>query len=145
MKVINLDKKIIHGIRIRTINTNEMNPKTAKIGALWQKFDKQVIVDYQSGEKVYGVYYDYESDANGEYSVLAGYDGEDENLEEVTIVSGKYLRFVASGEIPQVVIETWGKIWEYFSDETSEFKRAYKTDFEYYKSGNDIEIFISIR
>ena len=145
MKVINIDKKVIHGISTRTTNTNEMNPKTAKIGALWQKFDKEVPVDYQHGERVYGVYYDYESDANGEFSVLAGCDGEGENLEEVTIERGKYLLFEASGEMPQVVIETWGKIWEYFSDETSEFKRAYKTDFEYYKSGNDIEIFISIR
>ena len=145
MKIITLDKKIIHGISTRTTNANEMNPKTGKIGALWQEFDKQVSVDYQSGERVYGVYYDYESDDNGEFSVLAGYDGKDENLEEVMIVSGKYLRFVASGEMPQVVIKTWGKIWAYFSDENLEFKRSYQTDFEYYKNGNDIEIFISIR
>jgi len=44
----------------------------------------------------------------------------------------------------QAIIETWGKIWEYFSDENSQYKRVYKTDFEYYKNQSEIEIYISI-
>jgi len=46
--------------------------------------------------------------------------------------------------IIQVIIETWGKIWEYFSNEDSQYKRVYRTDFEYYKDQNEIEIYISI-
>jgi predicted transcriptional regulator YdeE len=97
------------------------------------------------------VYYDYESDANGAFSVLAGYEKSGENLEEVMLLGGKYLCFASSAKTPddnariQAVIETWGKVWEYFSDENSEFKRSFKTDFEYYKNAQDIEIFISIR
>jgi predicted transcriptional regulator YdeE len=72
MKIEVIDEKQIYGLSVRTTNTNEMNPETAKIGKTWQKFDSEVSVDYQGGERVYGVYYDYESDANGKFTVLAG-------------------------------------------------------------------------
>jgi len=39
---------------------------------------------------------------------------------------------------------TWSKIWEYFANKNSQYKRAYKTDFEYYKNQHEIEIYISI-
>ena len=151
MRAVNIDEKAIYGLSTRTTNANEMNPKTAKLGTLWQKFDKEVAVDYQNGERVYGVYYDYESDADGEFSVLAGYEKSGKNLEEITLLGGKYLLFHSCAKTAdenariQAVIETWGKVWEYFSDENSEFKRVYKTDFEYYKNAQDIEIFISIK
>ncbi len=138
--------KRIHGISIRTNNIDEMNPKTAKIGALHQNFDKEVAVDYANGERIYAIYYDYESDASGNYSVLAGFDGKNKenNLEVVEIQAGKYLVFSAKGEMPQIVIETWGEIWNYFSSKDCKHKRLYTTDFEYYKSQNEVEIHIAI-
>ena len=51
-----------------------MNPQLSKIGSLYQRFDKEVNVDYADGFRVYGLYYNYESDASGEFSVLAGTD-----------------------------------------------------------------------
>jgi len=151
MRIEEIEEKLIYGITARTKNSNEMNPQTAKIGAIWQKFDKTVEVNYKDGEKVYGVYYNFESDANGEFDVLAGYEKENEKLDKVTIQKGKYLVFNKIFEENnnairiQAVIETWGKIWEYFSDENSQYKRVYKTDFEYYKNQNEIEIYISIK
>ena len=150
MRVEEIEEKTIYGISTRTKNTDEMNPQTAKIGALWQKFDNTVDVDYKGGERVYGVYFNYESDANGEFDVLAGYETPNEKLESVKIEKGKYLVF---GKVftensdearVQAIIETWGKIWEYFSNEKSQYKRAYKTDVEYYKNQYEIEIYISI-
>ncbi len=153
MQEVIVENKTLRGMSTRTTNQNEMNPETAKLGSLWQKFDKEVAVDYQHGERVYGVYYDYESDANGEFSVLAGFDGktgpQGDKLETITIPAGKYLRFdaVANEDNEQArieaVIKTWGKIWDYFASET-DIQRAYKTDFEYYKSPTEIEIYISI-
>jgi len=151
MRVEEIQEKTIYGITTRTKNADEMNPQTAKIGAIWQKFDKTVNVDYESGERVYGVYYNYESDANGEFDVLAGCETSNEKLENVKIEKGKYLVFNKVYEENndntrvQAVIETWGKIWEYFSNDNSQYKRAYKTDFEYYKNSNEIEIYISIQ
>jgi len=151
MRVEEIEEKLIYGISTRTKNANEMNPETAKIGSVWQKFDNTVDVDYKGGERVYGIYYNYESDANGEFDVLAGYEASNEKLESVKIERGKYLVFNEVYEKNndktriQAIIETWGKIWEYFSNENSQYKRAYKTDFEYYKNQNEIEIYISIQ
>ncbi len=38
MNIQKLTEKTIHGISIRTNNAKEMNPATAKIGEIWQKF-----------------------------------------------------------------------------------------------------------
>ena len=150
MKIEIVDEKQIFGISVRTTNANEMNPETARIGKIWQKFDSEVSVNYQSGERVYGVYYNYESDANGEFTVLAGTEKLSNSLEKVTIPKGKYLVF--EGKAPtsddkgrvQAVIDTWGRIWSYFESGGSEHKRAYKTDFEHYKNQTEISIYISI-
>lgn len=150
MKFIEIDAKEIFGVSVRTTNANEMNPETAKIGRAWQTFDNDVSVDYQGGERVYGVYYDYESDADGEFSVLAGTENRNESLEKATIQKGKYLVFEGKAAAPddsariQAVIDTWGKIWKHFDSEALDYKRAFNTDFEYYKNQTDIDIYISI-
>jgi predicted transcriptional regulator YdeE len=150
MNIEEIDEKVIYGMATRTTNANEMDSETAKIGETWLKFDNEVTVDYQGGERVFGVYYNYESDANGEFDVLAGYEKENSFLDKIIIQKGKYLVFEARAKTPddnariQAVIEMWGEVWKFFGDENSEYKRAYKTDFEYYKSQADINIYISI-
>ncbi len=150
MKVKEMDETIIYGITTRTTNANEMKSDTAKIGKIWEKFDSEVTVDYQNGERVYGVYYNYESDLNGEFSVLAGYEKTNSALEAVTLQKGNYIVFEAKAEYNdddariQAVIGAWGDIWQYFNDVNSKFKRAYKTDYEYYKNQTEIDIYISI-
>jgi|SRR5690606_15023896 len=150
MDIVTLNEKQIYGMSVRTTNAQEMNPETARIGKTWQTFDQEVSVDYQGGERVYGVYYDYESDASGEFNVLAGTEKADEALEKVTIRSGKYLVFKGLASAPddqarvQAVIKTWGEIWDYFNDPDSMYKRAFITDFEHYKNPTEIDIYISI-
>ena len=149
MKIVQLDEKQIKGIGTRTTNANEMNPETSKIGTLCQQFDEKVLVNYKNGARVFVVYNNYESDYSGAFSVLAGSDQIDKtiisNLENVTVPGGIYMVFEAKGEVPQVVIETWSKIWNYFSIEDSQYQRAYTTDFEFYKNQNEIEIYIAVR
>jgi len=150
MNLVEIDEKAIYGISVRTSNAKEMNPETAKIGETWQSFDNKVSVDYQNGERVYGIYYNYESDDNGEFDVLAGCEKESTSLDEIIIQKGKYMIFEGKSKTPdddgriRAVIETWEKVWEYFGDGTSKYKRAYRTDFEYYKNQTDIDIYISI-
>lgn len=144
-----VDEKAIIGISVRTKNSDEMQPQTSKIGSLWEKFYQEVAPALQEGASVFGVYYNYESDASGEFSVMAGSDKVEEskhtNLENVAIKPGKYLVFKETGEMPQVVIDTWAKIWDYFSADTQAYQRAYTTDFELYKSPNEIEIYIAVK
>ena len=150
MRVEEIGEKIIYGISTRTKKSNEMNPETAKIGAICQKFDSMIEVNYKDGERVYIVYYHYESDVNGEFDVLAGYETPNDKLDKVIIEKDKYLVFNKIFEQTddntriQAIIETWDRIWEYFLNENSQYKRKYKTDFEYYKGQNEIEIYISI-
>ena len=148
MEVVQLKAKKIKGFSIRTNNADEMNPETAKIGRLWQKFDDMVAVDYQHGDRVYVVYHHYESDASGEFTVTAGFDGDEklskEKLELIEIQAGNYLVFSATGEVPKIIIDTWMEIWGYFSSEVCEHTRLFTTDFEYYKSQNTIEIHIAV-
>lgn len=151
MRIEEIEEKNIYGITTRTKNSDEMNPNTAKIGSVWKKFDSEIQVNYKDGERVYGVYSNYESDANGEFDVLAGYEKSNDSLDTVTIEKGRYLVFSkifeGSDESTriQAIIDTWGKIWEYFSNEDPEYKRAFSSDFEYYKEMNEIEIYISIK
>lgn len=150
MKIVEVHEKQIFGISVRTTNANEMNSETAKIGKTWQKFNREVSVNYQTGVKVYGVYYDYESDVDGEFNVLVGIENPNDSLEQVTILKGKYLVFegkVTSSDDNariQAVIDTWGEVWSYFNSENPEYKRAYKTDFEHYKDQTYINIYISV-
>ena len=149
MKIVKLQERQIKGLSIRTSNAKEMNPQTAKIGVLHQQFDAKVSVDYKNGARVYCVYYNYESDHTGEFSVLAGADQiegtQAENLETITLSAGTYMVFEATGEMPQVVIETWVKIWEYFSSANKQYQRSYITDFEFYKSQHEVEIYIGVK
>jgi predicted transcriptional regulator YdeE len=149
MKSVEFNEKRIIGISTRTTNAKEMDPSTGRIGPLWKEFDAQVEVDYKNGKRVYGVYFNYESDATGEYSILAGTDQLDANssakLETIVIPSGKYLVFTAKGDIPRIVFDTWGRVWEYFSKKDAEYDRSYITDFEYYVNQNEIEVYIAVK
>lgn len=149
MKIVNLNKeRTIKGLQVRTNNKHEMDPACAKIGNLARRFDEHVVVDYRGGARVYGVYSEYEADLNGMFTVLIGADRIDKSqleLSEVIIPKGKYLVFTGSGQVPQVVIDTWKKVWTYFEETACDHQRAYTTDFEFYKNASSIEIYISIK
>ncbi len=141
--------KTINGLYTKTDNATEMDPNKGKIGALWQAFDEAIPVDYKNGERVYGVYFNYESDHMGKFTVLAGFDGAsippNVKLEQVTIPEAKYLVFSHKGEMPQIAIDAWTEVWNYFSHDKAEHQRLYSTDFEYYPNGNEIEVHIAVK
>lgn len=143
-----VEHKQLNGISIRTDNATEMDQNKGLIPALWQTFDNTVPVDYKNGERVYGVYSNYESDHTGKFTVSACFDGKtfppEANLEQVKIPAGKYLVFTHQGEMPQIAIDAWTAVWQYFSDIKVEYQRTYTTDFEYYPNGNEIEVHIAV-
>ena len=149
MEVRFVREKTIHGLCTRTNNATEMNPQTGKIPGLWQTFDQTVPVDYKNGERVYGVYFQYESDYNGDFTVLAGFDGAQypstAQLTSITLQEGKYLVFKRQGNMPDIAIEAWTDVWNYFCEQNAVHQRLYTTDFEFYPSGNDIEVHIAIK
>lgn len=149
MEIRNVAEKTVTGMSLRTDNATEFDPSTGKIGPLWQRFDETVPVDYKNGERVYGVYDDYESDHTGKFTVHACFDGnkfpESANLAEVKIPTGKYLVFSHQGEMPQIAIDAWTEVWQYFSTGKAQYQRLFTTDFEYYPHGDQIEVHIAVK
>ena len=148
MEVRHLAKPIdIGGFSVVTNNEAEFS-QNGKIPGLWQRFDNTIPVDYVGGERVYGVYFNYESDHAGNFTVLAGYDGkkvpENAEVENITIPPGKYLVFTKQGEMPQIAIDAWTDVWKYFTQENAEYGRTFTVDFEHYVNGNHIDVYIAI-
>lgn len=139
---VSIESKTITGLQTRTKNSDEMNSDTQKIGALWGRF----INTYAPPFPHYGVYSNYASDMHGEFNVLAGIEGklDGEAIETVTIETGKYLKFSAKGELHQAVMQCWKQIWVYFQDPSIDEKRAYGTDFEVYRSMDEVEVYIGV-
>lgn len=147
MQVVNIENVKVSGLKVRTNNNAEMSADTAKIGKLWEDVSDKCFPHMLVGGSVYGIYHNYESDVTGEYDLLVGSDKFSpalENLESVEIIEGKYLKFEATGEMPDVCINLWQQVWEFFSAESCEYDRAYTTDFEKYTQ-NGVEIYIAIK
>lgn len=143
---VELEVKIVQGLQVRTKNTDEMNSDSQKIAPLWGRFFHEVLPTLDEGATVYGVYHNYASDAMGEFDVLVGADAlaVTEEMKSVELQAGKYLMFPVKGELPQAIIDTWMQIWAYFEDPSIDEKRAYETDFELYKSEDEVEIYIGV-
>ena len=144
MEPVNVEAFSIHGIEISTTNDIEMNSDNPKIPDLWKVFYTEHYGKLLKGSPVYGVYSNYESDVNGQYSVLAGVKTGDTkgDYTELTIEEGKYLIFRKEGEPIKAVISAWQEVWEYFSNSSSQYKRVYTKDFEVYENDNSVAIYI---
>ncbi|WP_076588425.1 GyrI-like domain-containing protein [Vibrio ostreicida] len=138
----------VTGYQTTTTNARERDPATAAIGQLWQKFSTDLIPKLAEGSGIYGLYTHYESDADGQFDVIACCDDrsliEQSDLITTSIQAGHYLTFSASGEMPQAVIQLWEEIWRYFALEDCPHTRAYTTDFEHYTGQNSVNISIAI-
>ncbi len=127
------------GVTVRTRNADEMNPATARIPTLWQRFYRDGIAQHiparQDQDGAYGVYFDYAGERHGDYSVLAGctvdVSARRDGLHTVVTTHADYLVFPAQGPMPQAIVETWQRIGDYFERNPTP-TRAYTVDFERY-------------
>lgn len=141
-------------IGISTETTNEKGKAAKDIGNLWDRFFAETISEKIPNKKssdIYSIYTDYESDYKGNYTCVTGLKVESLNEIPKGLVgrefkSGKYLKFIAKGEMPKAIQDTWQEIWE--KDDT--LNRSYSADFEVYgeKSqigeNSEVEIFIAV-
>jgi predicted transcriptional regulator YdeE len=139
----------VAGISVRTTNREESTPDTARIRGLWQRFFGEQT--YASTPKrtadtrIFSVYSAYESDADGAFDVMAGVavsNGLD-SANSVAIEAGDYLVFTGQGEMPQMVIVAWQRIWQYF-EAHPEVVRSYRSDFEAYEGPDKVSIHIGV-
>jgi predicted transcriptional regulator YdeE len=146
IKKVDIESNTVTGLQVRTKNADEMNQETQQIAPLWGRFFHEMLPSLKEGATVYGVYHNYESDAMGEFDVLVGADAlaVTEEMKSVEVQEGKYLMFPVKGELPQAIIDTWMQVWAYFEDPSIDEKRAYETDFELYKSEDEVDIYIGV-
>ncbi len=133
----------VTGLSTRTQNRDEFAEKTAKLPTLWQQVHSSGIA---ANATLVAVYSDYESDANGLYTVTVGIPSDETpaQLNSVTIEAGSYFVFQGKGPMPATVIETWQRIWNYF-DRNPEFQRSFISDFEAYKGPDEVAIYIGVK
>jgi predicted transcriptional regulator YdeE len=152
-EVVKYPGAIAIGIGVRTRNADEMDPRKARIPALWGRFFGEGIAAKiarpPAGALVVGVYSDYESDHSGEYSLTAGVIADARTtvpagMHKVSIPPGDYLVFRGRGEMPGVVVETWRAVWEHFAD-PAHGKRAYAVDFELYGGPDAVDVHVSVK
>jgi len=143
---LNVSSKTIKGLKARTKNSDEMNISTQKIAPLWKRFYTEILPKLEENATVYSVYHNYEYDASGEYDVLIGTDKLEvtDEMSSVILEEGRYLMFPVRGELPQAITQTWKEIWHYFDDESVDERRNFVTDFELYKSQDEVEIYIGV-
>ncbi|WP_155593969.1 effector binding domain-containing protein [Lysinibacillus cavernae] len=156
-KMVERDSFQIVGISAQTSNAKEITAQ-AKIPQLWDHFYQQNIVGQiaeRKNDNVYGLYADYETDVNGDYSITLGVEGLNNaetpaGLVVKTIPTAKYLVFTSDkGTMPEVVIQTWQEIWAWFAN--SGVERTYTGDFELYDERcanpqeTQVDIYIAIK
>ncbi|MBL6946581.1 MAG: AraC family transcriptional regulator [Rhodospirillales bacterium] len=150
----------VGGIDLRTTNAAEMDLKTARIPALWERFSIESLPGHIPGQTnpgtVLGLYSAFDSDADGPYTLMVGCEISPESrmpvgLVATTVPPAKYVVFTSEkGEIPSIIFQAWQEIWA-MTPEQLGGARAYTGDFEVYDDRaadlNDaqIDIWISIK
>jgi len=132
--------KII-GIKVRTNNNAELDPKTGKLLPCVQKYFHQnlaaQIPNRLRPETTYCAYTEYESDHTGNYTYFIGEEVSSfvhvpKHLETLIIPEQTYVKFTnGPGSMPDVIRKPWQQIWKMSTKELGG-KRSYRTDFEIY-------------
>lgn len=146
-ELVEHESLLIHGFSSRTCNQDESRSMNAKIPKLWESFASSPLKNALPKTKAYCVYSNYESDVSGFYDVTVGIplllQTNENHLTPIVIQKGHYFCFRNQGNLPDVVIETWNAIWQFFSEHQA-YRRAYQTDFEVYLENNIMEVYIGL-
>lgn len=136
----------VAGLTARTTNREENDPATARIGALWGRFFGEQTYESTphrtSDTRIFGIYSAYESDAHGPFDITVGV-AVSNGTDSVAVEAGDYMVFNGQGEMPQMVIATWQRIWQYF-EAHPEIVRRYRSDFEAYEGPDKVAIHIGV-
>lgn len=151
-RVVTKELKVI-GIEIRTTNKEEADPTTGRIPGLWQRVFQENLIEKipnrKAGGSLMGIYAKYESDFTGAYSLIVGVEVSSlktipPGMTGLKIPAWQYLAFSARGPMPKSLIDTWGTIWKYFSENSSP-KRAYTVDYEIHNGNDKADVYIAIK
>ncbi|MBT0548539.1 GyrI-like domain-containing protein [Riemerella anatipestifer] len=139
-------------IGISTRTTNKDNKSKEDLGKLWGQFYAENIfekIPNKVSDEIFSIYTDYKSNYTEEYTTIIGVPVSTLNEIPSGLVGREFeaenfQKFVAKGEMPNAVINTWIDIW----NRDEELNRKYTYDFEVYggnsQRGQDSEVEIYI-
>lgn len=136
-EIVELEEKVVSGIRIKT--TNQDGKAIQDIGMTWQKLFANGIyekIPNKVNGKTIGLYTEYEGDYTRPYTFIAGAEVSQkvqigEEIESIIIPKGKYAKFVITGDVQNSVGKAWQEIWN------MDLKRKYTCDFEEYQNNSE--------
>lgn len=110
-----------------------------KITDMW----KSASIELSKHEgNTYGLYHEYESDYQGDYTLGVAIEGKNES--SIVIPNDtKYEIFKVNTDEEQGIFNTWNEIWK--KEEEGQLKRAYTYDFEKYYPDGNIDIYIAVK
>jgi predicted transcriptional regulator YdeE len=127
---------------IKSVRTNNFYDEAImqKITDMWKEASSLII---NKDEVIYGLYYDYESNYKGNYTVSVAVEGSDHNSQIKIPNSSKYEIFEVNSLGENGILNAWKEIWR--REEKGVLKRAYSFDFEKYYPNGQVEIHIAIK
>ena len=141
-KVIELEEKLVSGIKVRTNNFSE-NVYEA-IGGLWEKFYSETYnkIENKVNGRSLGIYTEYENDEKGDYTMMTACEisSSDKNNDMIIkkIPAGKYAVFTIRGDVRTEVGKFWEQLWNMKLD------RTFICDYEEYCEGTMEDCLINI-
>ncbi|MCA1042078.1 AraC family transcriptional regulator [Bacillus infantis] len=127
---------------IKSVRTNNFKDEAImqKISEMWKEASS-ILRNHE--EVKYGLYYDYESDYKGDYTLSAAIESSDNNPGVKIPNTTKYEIFEVDTLDEFGILNAWREIWD--REEKGELKRAYSYDFEKYYPNGQIEIHIATK
>ncbi|MEN8698236.1 GyrI-like domain-containing protein [Bacillus infantis] len=127
---------------IKSVRTNNFKDETImqKISEMWKEASS-ILRNHE--EVKYGLYYDYESDYKGDYTLSVAKESSNNNPTVKIPETTKYEIFEVDTLDEFGILNAWREIWD--REEKGELKRAYSYDFEKYYPSGKIEIHIAAK
>lgn len=141
------------GISVRT--TNQNNQVQEDLGKLWGQFSSENIneeIPNKISNEILAIYTDYQSNDTEDYTTIIGVPVS--TLTEIPngmigqeFQPENFKKFIAKGEMPKAVDDTWINIWE----QDKNLNRKYTYDFELYGANcnkgtdSEVEIFVAVK
>jgi len=127
-ELVKMESVTIAGITLRTNNSADGMQKILQHWGQFFEHDIAAKVEHALDFAIYEAYFDYDSDANGAYTLMLGKrvsEGVDApvGLRQVTLPAATYAKFTISD--PSATRQTWEHIWG-----RKDLNRTYSGDFE---------------
>ncbi len=127
---------------IKSVRTNNFKDEAImqKISEMWKEASSILA---NQDEVKYGLYYDYESDYKGDYTLSVAIESGNNDSTVKIPDTAKYEIFQVDTSEELGILNAWREIWD--REEKGDLERAYSFDFEKYDQNGQIEIHIAVK